>query len=109
MILQYHWFWWLLSSAAAFACGEICSKLWANNSKWYYIPLAVLCYVACSVLWLPAIKEYNKLAVVGIVWSVLAVLTTAIIGIVVFREKLEWYQWLGLVLATVAIILLGGE
>jgi ABC-type polysaccharide/polyol phosphate export permease len=58
------------------------------------------------LLWLPAILQKNQLSVVGVMWSVLSLLITILIGTIIFRETLNLFSALGIIFAIVATILL---
>ena len=82
------------------------SEKFALHPKFYYIVLllAVDCF---SVLaWLPAIFQKNSLSIVGTMWLVLSLLTTVLIGILIFGEKLSLIEIAGIILAIISVILL---
>lgn len=97
---------WLVISAIFFACGEFLSKKFALNPKVIYVIFILLAYSGGVLAWLPAILQKNQLSVVGTLWSVLSLLTTILIGILIFSEKLSPTSAIGILFAFIAIILL---
>lgn len=97
---------WLLISALFFAVGEFLSKKFALNPKAVYVVFILVFYSLGVLTWLPAILQKNQLSIVGTIWSVLSLLTTILIGVLIFKEKLDATSFLGIILAFGAIILL---
>lgn len=98
---------WLLLSAVFHAGGEYFSKKWSLEPGVLVTLVAVLFYTLSSALWLPALLNKQQLAVTGMAWLALAMTSTVIIGVVIFREPVSVVQWIGIGLAAVAVILLG--
>jgi len=97
---------WLLLSGVLNASGEYLSKLWGKNPSWKLAVLVALVYALSSIVWLPALLHKNQLSTMGIAWLLIAVVLTLFLGIVVFSEHLTGMQWVGVVLAIVALFLL---
>ncbi len=98
---------WLLISSVFFAAGEFLSKKWGMAPNFNNTILVIIAYSISSLLWLPALLHKNQLAIMGTFWLVLATIATVAIGVLVFHEKLNNLQWLGVLLALVALGLLG--
>jgi multidrug transporter EmrE-like cation transporter len=98
--------WWLLLSSVFFAAGEFYSKKYAIAQSWQKLTLVLTSYLISSVLWLPAIRQTKTLATTGAVWSVLDLAITVILGAVIFSEKLQVGQWVGISAAAIAVYLL---
>jgi multidrug transporter EmrE-like cation transporter len=60
---------------------------------------------ACAFGWVFVMKHL-KLATIGVVYSVSMVLLLTAIGIVFFREFLNYYEIAGLIMANASLILL---
>jgi multidrug transporter EmrE-like cation transporter len=95
-----------VASAIFFAIGEFLSKKFALNPKFLYVIIILIIYSFGVLAWLPAILQKNQLSIVGVMWSVLSLLTTVLIGVLIFREKLNIIGIAGIILAIIAIILL---
>jgi multidrug transporter EmrE-like cation transporter len=97
---------YLTLSALCFACGEYASKIYAMQQTPTRLLLLFFAYNAGVVLWIPAIVETNKLAIIGAIWSVLSLFATVMIGVLLFGEQLTPSNWVGVVLAAIAVYLL---
>jgi small multidrug resistance pump len=72
-------------------------------SHWFYVGFAV--YASTAFGWVFVMKHL-KLATLSVVYSVSMILLLTTIGIVIFREPLDRYEVLGLVLAVASLTLL---
>jgi multidrug transporter EmrE-like cation transporter len=79
---------WLVISTIFFAAGEFLSKKFALNPGWSIFGFIILVDIASITAWLPAIFQKNQLSITGVVWSILSLIMTAVIGILVFGERL---------------------
>ena len=50
--------------------------------------------------------KHLKLATIGVVYSVSMIVLLTAVGVVVFRERLSYYEWAGLALAGASLVLL---
>jgi spermidine export protein MdtI len=105
-LLSINYIIWLVLSALFFAVGEFLSKKFALSPKSLYVILMLLVYSFGVLAWLPAILQKNTLSITGTIWSVLSLLTTILIGVLIFKEKLNIVGIVGIITAGVAIILL---
>jgi small multidrug resistance pump len=69
----------------------------------FYLGFAV--YASTAFGWVFVMKHL-KLATIGVVYSVSLVLLLTAIGVVLFRESLNYYEIAGLVMAIASLILL---
>ena len=97
---------WLIISAIFFAFGEFLSKKFAMAPSLYYVVLIVAIYACGTLAWLPAILQKNQLSIIGSIWSVMGLLATVLIGVLIFKEKLNAVGIAGIIFALVAIFLL---
>ena len=105
-LLSINYLVWLTLSAVFFAIGEFMSKKFALNPK-ILLVFGILAVYSLGVLaWLPAILQKNQLSIVGAIWSVLSLLTTVLIGLLVFGEKLSAVGIIGIIMAVIAVALL---
>jgi multidrug transporter EmrE-like cation transporter len=57
-------------------------------------------------LWLPALKAGKDLATTGVAWSVMSAFVTVGLGVLFFKERLTAVNYVGLVMAVIALVLL---
>ena len=105
-LLSIHYILWLLLSGVFFAIGEFLSKKFAVSPKLSLFIVLIMTSALGMITWLPAIMQKNQLSVVGVMWSVLSLVITILIGILVFNEKLTQINLLGMFLGIIAVILL---
>ncbi len=104
-----HYMIWLLISAIFFAIGEFLSKKFATEPKINTIFTILFVYSIGTLAWLPAIMQKNQLSIVGVIWSVLSLLITVLIGIIIFHEKIGIMGLIGIITAIISIIFLTFE
>ena len=97
---------WLIGSAIFFAIGEFLSKKFALAPSFVYVMVIIVVYSFGVLAWLPAILQKNQLSITGTIWSVLSLLTTVVIGILFFGERLNIIGIIGIIFAVVAVVLL---
>ena len=73
------------------------------HSRWFYVGFAV--YASTALGWV-FVMRHLKLATIGVVYSISMILLLTTIGVAVFREPLNSYEVIGLVLALVSLVLL---
>jgi drug/metabolite transporter (DMT)-like permease len=73
------------------------------KSAWFYVGFVV--YASTAFGWVFVMKHL-KLATIGVVYSVSMILLLTAIGVVFFRETLNYYEMAGLVLAIASLLLL---
>jgi small multidrug resistance pump len=88
--------------------GDYFLKLASENensmkTKWFYIGFVL--YASTAFGWVFVMK-YLKLATISVLYSVSMILLLTAIGVVFFRETLNYYEIAGLILAIASLILL---
>lgn len=73
------------------------------RSGWFYLGFAL--YASTAFGWVFVMKHL-KLAAIGIVYSVSMVLLLTAVGVLFFREELNYYEMGGIVLAIASLVLL---
>src|SRR4051794_11728050 len=73
------------------------------KSRWFYIGFAV--YASTAFGWV-FVMGHLKLSTIGVVYSVSMILLLTGIGVVLFREPLNSYEFAGLAMAIASLILL---
>ena len=72
-------------------------------SGWFYLGFAL--YASTAFGWVFVMKHL-RLATISVVYSVSMVLLLTAVGVVMFREALNYYEVAGLVLAVASLVLL---
>src|SRR5437868_15529018 len=73
------------------------------RSRWFYLGFAL--YASTAFGWVFVMKHL-KLATICIVYSVSMVLLLTSVGVIFFREELNFYEMAGIVLAIASLVLL---
>src|SRR5271166_2330526 len=73
------------------------------KTPWFYVGFAL--YAATAFGWVFVMKHL-KLATISVLYSVSMVVLLTAVGVVVFRESLNYYEIAGLVMAIAALVLL---
>jgi multidrug transporter EmrE-like cation transporter len=97
---------WLLLSICFFSMGEWSSKKYIldHNIKW--LGVNFIGYIGSVIPWLVALSKYNHVSVVGLIWSLLSVVSTLVVGFVIFHEPITTLKVVGMVFAFIAIVLM---
>lgn len=106
IILAIPYYVWIIASAVFTAAGEFMSKEFGNTHKTVFLVVAFVLYSIGTIAWFPSIYQKNQLSIVGVMWSVLSLSTTVLIGVLIFGEKLNFTSGLGVALAFLAVVLL---
>jgi small multidrug resistance pump len=73
------------------------------RTAWFYIGFAV--YASTAFGWV-FVMRHLKLATISVVYSVSMVLLLTAVGVVFFRESINYYEIAGLIMAIASLILL---
>jgi multidrug transporter EmrE-like cation transporter len=73
------------------------------KTPWFYVGFTL--YAATAFGWVFVMKHL-KLATISVLYSVSMVVLLTAVGVVIFRESLNYYEAAGLVMAIAALILL---
>jgi drug/metabolite transporter (DMT)-like permease len=73
------------------------------RSGWFYLGFAL--YASTAFGWV-FVMRHLKLATISVLYSVSMVLLLTAVGVVLFRESLNYYELTGLVLAVASLVLL---
>jgi drug/metabolite transporter (DMT)-like permease len=73
------------------------------KSGWFYIGFVL--YASTAFGWVFVMKHL-KLATIGVLYSVSMILLLAAVGVLIFRESLNYYEIAGLVMAIASLLLL---
>ena len=73
------------------------------RTGWFY--LGFVLYASTAFGWV-FVMRYLKLATIGVLYSVALVLLLTVIGVVLFRESLSYFEVAGIILAVASLVLL---
>lgn len=96
----------VVSAIVGFIGGDYYSKLWATSHDWSMALRACAIYTFSSLGWLGLVRFGRDVFVPSIAWSIGGAVCSAIIGIWVFSEKPTTMQWLGVIIAIPAMLLM---
>jgi small multidrug resistance pump len=73
------------------------------QTRWFYIGFVI--YASTAFGWV-FVMRHLKLATIGVIYSVSMVLLLTAVGVVLFRESLNYYELAGIALAVASLVLL---
>jgi drug/metabolite transporter (DMT)-like permease len=73
------------------------------RTGWFY--LGFVLYASTAFGWV-FVMRHLKLATIGVLYSVSLVLLLTVIGVVLFRESLSYFEVVGIILAVASLVLL---
>jgi drug/metabolite transporter (DMT)-like permease len=73
------------------------------GTGWFYLGFAL--YASTAFGWV-YVMRHLKLATISVLYSVSMILLLTAVGVVLFRESLNYYELAGIVLAVAALVLL---
>jgi small multidrug resistance pump len=77
-----------------------------NKEKLWMFIAAVICYIGIAYL-LVKTYDFKNIGLVNALWSGLALISVAIVGIVLFDEKFSKAEYIGIAFVLIGTILLG--
>ena len=85
--------------------GDTTAKLWAIHpgQKWLWVTLAINIFTTLTFM---LVIRQSGLAIGSAIMLLLTMLSTLLIGYLIFKEHIASGQWVGLVLAFVAVLFL---
>ena len=98
---------WLIFSGLLDGYSEYISKLSVSRRDPRLVLFVGVTSGISSILWLPALLHKNQISIMGTAWILITTLTTLVLAIFVFRERISFTQAFGIVLAIISVILLG--
>ncbi len=88
---------------------DVLAKQFALNGKLVFAVLSVLGYIAANIAWIMSLRNGGELGKGAVLFGALSGIVAVIIGVIVYREKVSPYQFVGLVLGIAAIVFLSME
>ena len=95
------WAYWA-GAMLLYSAGEALSKRWAAHQLPAWGLAALACYTVSTTCWLGIMAHTNKLTLMSTLWEVSCMLLAAVVGVVVYGERLQPGQWVGFCLALLA-------
>jgi len=86
--------------------GDVFSKEFSKEGLWDYGIFAVITYAAGTFVWLQILLRTKTLGITGTLWNIGSILAGLVIGVVLYNEQLSCQQWIGIIFAIAAIVLL---
>lgn len=100
------WLWFVLILVAFELLADVCAKQFGITGKVLFGGLALLGFVLANLAWLLSLRSGAELSKGSILFSALSGVGAVVIGLLVYHEKVNGYQLIGLILGIVAIIFL---
>src|SRR5579859_3902361 len=103
------WLWFILVLVAFELIADIFAKQFGMTGKVVFGVLAILGFVLANLAWLFSLRNGAELGKGSILFSALSGIGAVALGLLVYHEKVNRYQLIGLVLGIAAIIFLSIE
>jgi small multidrug resistance pump len=103
---------WAVLVAVAMSCFGIVGDYFLKRAsdaehplltRWFLVGLAL--YSSTAFAWV-FVMRHLKLATIGVIYSVCMILLLTGMGVLFFKETLNWYEVAGIVLAIASILML---
>jgi multidrug transporter EmrE-like cation transporter len=103
------WLWFLLLLVAFELIADILAKQFGLTGKIIFGVLSILGYVLANIAWLLSLRSGAELSKGSIIFSALSGVGAVLIGLLVYHERVNMFQLLGVILGIAAIIFLSIE
>lgn len=103
------WLWFVLLLVAFELIADILAKQFGITGKIIFGVLSILGYVLANLAWLLSLRNGAELSKGSIIFSALSGVGAILIGLLVYHEKVNTYQLIGVILGIAAIIFLSIE
>jgi len=92
------------------ACIVICLPItligkYIESSEPYYILLALACYCLLTLIYINLLR-YEDMAIVYPLLNIISVLMVFLIGVLYFRNKIDVFKIIGIILSIISILFL---
>jgi len=85
---------------------DVFAKSWSLHQKTILAVFALTSYLIANSFWLFALKNGSGLAKGAVIFSVASGIIAVGLGVILFKESLNKFQYFGLALGIIAIVLL---
>ena len=72
------------------------------------LPVSIILYGAEPLIFYSAIS-LKGMGIINALWDSISTVMIALLGVVIFKEKLSFNQWIGIVFCSIGIILVDGD
>ncbi len=103
------WLWFILLLVAFELVADILAKQFGITGKILFGVLSILGYVLANLAWLLSLRSGAELSKGSIIFSALSGVGAVLLGLLVYHEKVNTYQVIGVILGIAAIIFLSIE
>jgi len=98
---------WLFILIIVELAAETFLTKWIKYSTINNMYLGVFCYILIPFLFVIVIRQFNnKLVIANSIWQASNLIIATIIGVYLFNESITKYQYLGIMFAIIANVLL---
>jgi multidrug transporter EmrE-like cation transporter len=94
----------LVIAAVAVIFGDYMAKCWSVERKGSLFALAITGYILTGLFFIPTLTR-NSLSVNAVIWVLLDTMGFLFIGLVIFKEQLNFWQGVAVLLGTAALVL----
>lgn len=88
---------------------DIFAKEYSLKGYWYFWLAAIAGYIIANIFWLWGIRSGSGLARGAIIFSVGSAILAIVLGVYFYQEETNKFQIIGMVLGTLALILIFWE
>jgi multidrug transporter EmrE-like cation transporter len=103
------WVYFLMSVVLLELLADVLAKHFAVSGKRVFAALALFGFIATNIAWLTSLRTGAQLGRGAVLFSVLTGIGAVLIGLLVYKEKANRYQLIGLLLGIAAIAFLSVE
>ncbi|GHO54782.1 EamA family transporter [Ktedonobacter robiniae] len=103
------WLWFLLLLVAFELIADILAKQFALSGKYAFAVLSIIGFIAANTAWLISLRTGAELGKGAVLFSVLSAIGALIVAYVLYNEKVNIYQVIGLILGVISIAFLSME
>ena len=98
----------LFSLIVIFECIALYHIKYSSTVSSFYFPLfiAILAYSAVAICLFFIIRNGSDISTVNITWNILSTIYGVVIGMIIFQERIHTFQWYGIILGTLSLILI---
>lgn len=103
------WLYFLLLLVAFELIADILAKQFALSGKYTFAVLSIVGFIAANTAWLISLRTGAELGKGAVLFSVLSAIGAVVVATVLYHEKVNIYQGIGLLLGIAAIVFLSIE
>ena len=88
------------------AVAQSCLKTYSNTNNYNYFFVGIVSYAIVSWLLCQSYNHKGGMGLVNLIWSALSIITSTIIGIMMFKEQFHAHDIIATLLITAGIMIL---